>query len=286
MRSKNKELGIKNSLVVENLRAGIGGREILKGVNLIINPSEVHILMGPNGSGKSTLSNVLAGHPSYKVISGKVWLSGKDILKLPPDERAKLGLFLAFQYPIEISGVSFLNFLKTARTSVHGSVEFKEFSQSVQASADRLSLDRSFLARAINEGFSGGEKKKAEILQMSILDPKFAILDETDSGLDIDALKIVAQGINRLREGRLLESSLRAHSDSGSRGNPKPGILLITHYFRILKYVKADFIHVLVNGEIVAEGGAALATKLEEKGYKWLEEIKGKKFLSKGRRKK
>jgi len=252
MRIKNSELRIKPLLGIENLHAGIGGKEILKGVSLTINPGEVHALMGPNGSGKSTLSNVLAGHPSYKVISGKARLSGKDILKLDPDTRAKLGLFLAFQYPIEITGVSLFNFLKTAYTSVHGNVDFKEFSQSVKDSAAKLNLEESFLSRAINEGFSGGEKKKAEILQMAVLKPKVAILDETDSGLDIDALRVVADGINRIK------------------GNEAPGILLITHYFRILKYIEPDFVHVLVNGKIVAEGGSQLATKLEEEGYGWI----------------
>ena len=281
MRIKNSELRIKPLLGIENLHAGIGGKEILKGVSLTINPGEVHALMGPNGSGKSTLSNVLAGHPNYKVISGKALLSGKDILKIGPEARAKLGLFLAFQYPIEITGVSLFNFLKTAYTSVHGSVDFREFSQLVRDCADKLNLDKSFLSRAINEGFSGGEKKKAEILQMTVLKPKVVILDETDSGLDIDALKIVAQGINRLRVsltpsvGKLRESAagatrlpeLRKPTESP---HPKPGILLITHYFRILRYVKPDFVHVLVNGKIVAEGGSQLATKLEEEGYGWV----------------
>lgn len=242
---------MQNSLIIKNLHAGIGDKEILKGVSLTVNPGEVHALMGPNGSGKSTLSNVLAGHPSYKIISGEAQLSGKDILKLSPDARAKLGLFLAFQYPIEVTGVSLFNFLKTAYTSIHGSVDFKEFSQLVKDSADKLNLDKGLLSRAINEGFSGGEKKKAEILQMTVLKPKVVILDETDSGLDIDALRVVAEGINRVK------------------GSEAPGILLITHYFRILKYIKPDFVHVLVNGKIVAEGGSQMATKLEEEGYEW-----------------
>lgn len=252
MKTQNSKLRTQRLLEIKNLHAGIGGKEIIKGVSLTISPGEVHALMGPNGSGKSTLSNVLAGHPNYKIISGKAQLSGKDILKISPDARAKLGLFLAFQYPIEVTGVSLFNFLKTAYTSVHGSVDFKEFSQMVKDSADKLNLDKGLLSRAINEGFSGGEKKKAEILQMTVLKPKIVILDETDSGLDIDALKVVAEGINRIK------------------GSEAPGILLITHYFRILKYIKPDFVHVLVNGKIVAEGGSQMATKLEEEGYEWV----------------
>ena len=250
MNSKVQTSLAKDLLVIKNLQAGIDGKQILKGLDLALRPGQVHALMGPNGSGKSTLSNVLAGHPHYSVSAGSVLFDGKDLLKLSPDERARLGLFLAFQYPVEVPGVSLFNFLKTADTSLHGSSDFKEFSQSVKEAAARLKFDQSFLSRPINEGFSGGEKKKAEVLQLSVLRPRLAVLDETDSGLDIDSLKTVAEGINQFR------------ADSA--------VLVITHYFRILKYIKPDFVHVLIDGRIAASGGQELATRLEEHGYEWV----------------
>lgn len=271
MRIKNQESRIKGSLIVKDLRAGIGGKEILKGLNLTVRPGEVHALMGPNGSGKSTLSNVLAGHPHYAVRSGRVTFGGKNILRLPPDERAKLGLFLAFQYPLEITGVGFFNLLKTSYTAVHGQVDFKEFSEKVSQEAQKLHLDKSFLTRAVNEGFSGGEKKKAEILQMTILRPKLVILDETDSGLDIDALRVVAEAVNNFKTGKIPDPDPPAGGRrAGSGIFEAPGVLLITHYLRILKYIKPDFVHVLIDGKIAAEGGSELATKLEKHGYEWV----------------
>ena len=263
------------NLIIKNLHAGIEGKEILKGVSLNIREGEVHALMGPNGSGKSTFSNVLAGHPNYQVTGGRVILDRKNILKIRPDERAKLGIFLAFQYPVEVSGVSFFNFLKTAYASVKGKIDYQTFGQMVRAKAKDLKMDPSFLARSINEGFSGGEKKKAEILQLSVLEPKIAILDETDSGLDIDALKIVAEGVNRLRSPQLRESEPRPQDrlPEFSRSEP-PGIIVITHYFRILKYIKPDFVHVMLQGKIVKSGGPKLATQLEESGYEWIKNIK------------
>ncbi len=242
-------------LRIEDLHAGIAGKEILRGLSLTVRPGEIHALMGPNGSGKSTLANVLAGHPGYEVIKGQVIMGDKDVLKLSPDERAKLGLFLAFQYPTEVAGVSLSNFLRTAYTSLKGNVDFKTFASRLSAEARQLKIDASFLSRSINEGFSGGEKKKVEILQLAVLRPKLAILDETDSGLDIDALRIVARGVNRFREERL---------------PGVPGILVITHYLRILKYIKPDFVHILLAGKIVKSGGPKLADLLEEKGYDWL----------------
>lgn len=239
-------------LVIEDLHAEIDGKEILKGVNLVINPGEVHALMGPNGSGKSTLSNVLSGHPRYKATKGKAIFQGKNILELSPDARAKLGIFMAFQYPVEVTGVSLFNFLKTAYGSVKEKIDYTQFGKMVRGEAEKLKMDPAFLPRYLNEGFSGGEKKKAEILQMVVLSPKVVIMDETDSGLDIDALRIVSEGVNRARESF------------------NPGILLITHYFRILKYIRPDFVHVLIDGKIATEGGPELATKLEENGYEWV----------------
>ncbi len=243
-------------LEIKDLHAGIEGREILKGLNLTINKGEVHAIMGPNGSGKSTLSKVLAGHPTYEVLSGEVIYEGKNLLELEPDERAREGIFLAFQYPVEVPGVSNSQFLRLAynqKMKHHGLEELDplEFNDYLTEKAKVVEMDKSFFKRSVNEGFSGGEKKRNEILQMAVLDPKLAILDETDSGLDIDALRIVAEGVNKLRSS-------------------ENGIILVTHYQRLLNYIKPDFVHVLAGGRIVKEGGAELALELEEKGYDWV----------------
>ena len=238
-------------LKIEDLHVAVEGKEILKGLNLTINKGEVHALMGPNGSGKSTLAYVLIGHPKYQVTSGKVWYKGEDILALKPNERAKKGLFLAFQYPTPIPGVTVMNFLRAALKSVQGKeIPAKDFLKLLKEKMQLLEISDQFSNRYINDGFSGGEKKRHEILQMAILGPEMAILDETDSGLDIDALKTVAKGVNRLI-------------------GPNLGILLITHYQRMLNYIKPDFVHVLVDGKIVQSGGDKLALKLEELGYDW-----------------
>lgn len=242
-------------LEIRNLHAGILDKEILRGVNLTVKAGETHAIMGPNGSGKSSLAYTLLGHPSYLVTSGKLLLQGKNILNLSPDERAKSGLFLAFQYPVEIAGVSLWNLLRTAYTAVHGPVSFAELKTKVNEWAAKLKIDPSFLSRSINEGFSGGEKKKAEILQLAVLQPSVAVLDETDSGLDIDALKDVAEGINLLLKNR-----------------PDLSVILITHYFRILKYIRPDKVHVFSEGTIIRSGGLELATELEEKGYGWIDD--------------
>ena len=245
---------------IKNLTAQVDKREVLKGLNLTIYPGEVHAIMGPNGSGKSTLSKILAGHPSYEVTGGSVEfeinLEMKNLLELKPDERAKEGVFLAFQYPVEVPGVSNFNFLMTAYNSViehQGSAPLSEseFRRFLNKQRDVVSMKESFLDRPVNVGFSGGEKKRNEILQMAVLSPKLAILDETDSGLDIDALRIVADGVNRLR-------------------SPYKSILLITHYQRLLDYIRPDFVHVLANGKIVETGDASLALTLEKRGYDWL----------------
>ena len=243
-------------LEVKDLHAGIDGKEILKGLNLEVNAGEVHAIMGPNGSGKSTLSKVLAGHPSYEVISGSVLYEGKDLLELEPDERAREGVFMAFQYPVEVPGVSNSQFLRLAynqKMKHHGREELDplEFNDHLKEKAKVVEMDPSFFKRSVNEGFSGGEKKRNEILQMAVLEPRLAILDETDSGLDIDALRIVAEGVNKLR------------SDDNA-------IILVTHYQRLLNYIEPDFVHVLAGGKIVKEGGKELAHELEEKGYDWV----------------
>lgn len=236
-------------LEIKNLHVSVDGKEILKGVNLSIKENEVHAIMGPNGSGKSTLSFALMGHPKYKITEGNITLDGRELTELSPDERARLGLFLGFQYPTEISGVSLFNFLKTAYNSVKSEkVSSMEFREILKGNMKTLGVEEAFVNRYLNEGFSGGEKKRGEILQMSILKPKIAVLDETDSGLDVDSLKIVASGINKLR-------------------NPENGILLITHYQRILRYIKPDFVHVMIDGRIAKSGGHDLAEELEEKGY-------------------
>lgn len=227
-----------------------GPKEILRGVDLAIDSGQTHAFMGPNGSGKSTLAYALAGHPKYTVTSGTVSLDGDDMLALTPDERAQAGLFLAMQYPVEVPGVSVSNFLRTAKTSIDGeSPKLRTWVKDVKSAMERLSIDDSFAERDLNTGFSGGEKKRHEILQLELLNPKFAILDETDSGLDIDALRIVSDGVNRF-------------TSTGDRG-----VLLITHYTRILRYIKPDYVHVFVGGRVAEEGGPDLADKLEEHGY-------------------
>jgi Fe-S cluster assembly ATP-binding protein len=225
-------------------------REILRGVNLTVRDGEIHAIMGPNGSGKSTLAYAVAGHPKYTVTAGRVTLDGEDVLAMSVDARARAGLFLAMQYPVEVPGVSVSNFLRTAVTAVRGEApKLRDFMKEVRGAMGELSIDAKFAERSLNEGFSGGEKKRHEILQMQMLNPKIAILDETDSGLDVDALKIVSEGINRFG------------------GQPGHGVLLITHYTRILRYVKPDFVHVFVGGRIVEEGGPELADVLENEGY-------------------
>ncbi len=238
-----------NDLHVE-VETESGPKEILKGVNLTVRSGEVHAIMGPNGSGKSTLAYSIAGHPKYTITSGSVTLDGVELTHLKVDERARAGLFLAMQYPIEVPGVSVANFLRTAKTALSGEApKVRTWVKEVNAALERIGLDGTFAARSLNEGFSGGEKKRNEIAQLELLNPKFAILDETDSGLDIDALRIVSEGINRYT----------AQSDRG--------LLLITHYTRILNYIKPDFVHVFVDGRIAEEGGAELADRLELEGY-------------------
>ena len=244
------------SLKITNLHAGLPDREILKGLNLEVKPGEVHAIMGPNGSGKSTLSKVMAGHDDYAVTSGEVMLDDINLLELSVDARARAGLFLAFQYPHEIPGVSNANFLraaKKARLPEGEEIDAIKFYKEMYSRMDALEMDRSFTSRSVNEGFSGGEKKRNEILQLMMLEPKYAVLDETDSGLDIDALKIVARGVNAMR-------------------SPDRGFLLITHYQRLLDYIQPDFVHVLMDGKIVHSGGRELALELEAKGYDWLKE--------------
>ncbi|MGI8690517.1 MAG: Fe-S cluster assembly ATPase SufC [Thermomicrobiales bacterium] len=241
-----------NALVIEDLRVSVADRQIVRGLNLTIRPGEVHAIMGPNGSGKSTLANALMGNPAYTVDGGHAWLKGQNILELETDERARLGLFLAFQYPTEIPGVRVEDFLRLAYNSTHGTdLTPIEFRMQLWDTLGDLQMDASFAKRYVNEGFSGGEKKRNEIVQMAILQPTIAVLDETDSGLDIDALRIVADGVNKLLE----------------REGDKMGVLVITHYQRLLNYIKPDFVHVLARGRIIKEGGPELALELEEKGY-------------------
>jgi len=249
-----------SEIEIRNLHAGIEGKEILNGVNLTVRQGEVHALMGPNGTGKSTLAYVLMGHPNYEVSDGEVIFAGQNILELDPDEHARMGLFLAFQYPIAIPGVSVANFLRTAVNARRKAenpddkgVPIPEFRDMLKERMDLLKMDHSFAGRYLNEGFSGGEKKRAEILQMAALQPEIAILDETDSGLDIDALRIVSDGVNALRGADL-------------------GVLVITHYQRILNYIKPDYVHIMIGGKIVESGGPELALRLEEQGYDWLRE--------------
>jgi len=249
-------------LVIKNLHVQIDGKEILKGIDLTINKGEIHAVMGPNGSGKSTLANTLAGNPKYVVTDGEILFKGEDIRQWKADERARKGIFLAFQYPMAIPGVTVANFLRTAlnarrrETGTNGNskaISIPEFRKLMLQKMELLKLDQTFALRYLNDGFSGGEKKRVEILQMAVLNPELAVLDETDSGLDIDALRIVSEGVNAL-------------------AGPNVGVLLITHYQRILNYIKPNFVHVMVSGKLAMSGGAELALQLEEKGYDWLKE--------------
>src|SRR5438876_69452 len=245
-------------LEIKNLHASVEQQEILRGINLKVNAGEVHAIMGPNGSGKSTLAHVMAGRDGYQITRGEVLYEGKDLLAMPPEERAREGVFLAFQYPVEIAGVSNMYFLRAALNTIrkHRGLEeldAMDFLKTVREKMKILDMDETLMNRPVNEGFSGGEKKRNEIFQMAVLEPKLAILDETDSGLDIDALRTVADGINRLR-------------------SPERAIILVTHYQRLLSYVVPDFVHVLADGRIVKSGGKELAHELEQKGYAWLEE--------------
>ena len=247
-------------LEIKNLHANIEGKEILKGIDLKVNAGEVHAIMGPNGGGKSTLAQVLAGRKEYDVTKGEVTFNGKNLLDLTPEDRAREGIFLAFQYPVEIPGVSNVNLLKTAINEIRKyrgeeSLDAMEFMTHLKKKMKLVEMDQSLLSRAVNDGFSGGEKKRNEILQMAVLEPRLAILDETDSGLDIDALRIVANGVNKLK-------------------SPERAAIVVTHYQRLLNYIVPDFVHVLYNGRIVKSGGKELAFELEEKGYDWLKEQK------------
>lgn len=250
-------------LLIENLHVKVGGKEILKGFNLEVSQGEVHALMGPNGTGKSTLAYAIMGHPRYEITSGRISIDDTNLLNLSPDERAHLGLFLAFQYPVSIPGVTLANFLRVAlnarnkaRDPEDKGISILKFRKLLRAKMDMLKMDHAFAGRYLNEGFSGGEKKRAEILQMAVLEPRFAILDETDSGLDIDALRIVSEGVNTL-------------------GGSDLGVLVITHYQRMLNYIKPDFVHIMYDGRIVESGQAELALKLEESGYDWVREKYG-----------
>ena len=249
-------MNMQSTLEVKDLHVSVENKPILKGLTLTVNKGENHAIMGPNGSGKSTLANTLMGHPKYVVDKGEILIDGEDIITLSPDKRAKKGLFLAFQYPHEVSGVSVFNFLRSSFNSVSKTPDAKPlsiigFRKYLREKMEVLGIEESFVKRYLNEGFSGGEKKKSEILQMAVLQPKIAVLDETDSGLDIDALKIVSDAVNKM-------------------SGPDLGILLITHYQRILKYVKPEFVHVLMDGRIVKSGSMSLAEELENKGYDWI----------------
>jgi Fe-S cluster assembly ATP-binding protein len=253
-------------LEIKNLQARVEGREILQGIDLTVGAGEVHAIMGPNGSGKSTLAGVLSGRETYEVTGGEVLFEGRDLLELEAEERAQEGVFLAFQYPVEIPGVSTVNFLKAAINAQRkhrgeDELDAMDFLGLVREKLKLVEMDESFLRRSVNEGFSGGEKKRNEIFQMAVLDPRLAILDETDSGLDIDALRIVSEGVNRLRDG-------------------KRAMLLITHYQRLLNYIVPDYVHVLMNGRIVKSGGKELAHKLEAEGYDWIREEVGEQAVT------
>lgn len=244
-------------LEIRDLRVKAEDKEILRGLNLTVNPGEVHAVMGPNGSGKSTLARVLAGHPGYEVTGGSITYNGQDLLELDPEVRACEGVFMAFQYPVEIAGINNTYFLKTALNAVRKhqgkpDLDAVEFMQLIREKAKLLEMDQAMLSRAVNEGFSGGEKKRNEIFQMAMLEPRLAVLDETDSGLDIDALKIVSNGVNALR-------------------SPERAMIVVTHYQRLLNYIVPDYVHVLTGGRIVRSGGRELALELEEKGYGWIE---------------
>ena len=245
-------------LEIKNLHASVEDREILRGLDLTVNPGEVHAIMGPNGSGKSTLANVIAGRDAYEVTQGSIKLNGKDLLEMDPEERAAEGVFMAFQYPVEIPGVSNTYFLRAAKNAIHKhrgeqEIDAMSFMKFIREKAEQLELDPAMLTRSVNEGFSGGEKQRNEIFQMAVLEPRLAVLDETDSGLDIDALKVVAKGVNALR-------------------GPDRGIVVVTHYQRLLNYIVPDFVHILMDGRIVRSGDKSLALELEEKGYAWIEE--------------
>lgn len=243
----------KSLLAFKDIHVAVEGKEVVKGVSLTILPGEIHAIMGKNGSGKSSLSNALAGHPAYQITSGTVTLGEQNLADMPPDERSRAGLFLAFQYPVAIPGVTVANFLRTALQAHRGKdADMTDFRKLLKTEMKALDVDEVFATRYLNDGFSGGEKKRIEILQMSILRPKMAILDETDSGLDIDALKTVAEGINRFH-------------------NDQTGILLVTHYQRLLNYIKPDYVHVMMDGQLVKSGGPELALKLEDLGYEWVE---------------
>ena len=244
-------------LTIENLHANIGDLEILKGINLQIDAGEIHAIMGPNGSGKSTLSKVLAGHPSYRITKGRVLFKGQDLTTFSPEQRGHMGLFMSFQYPVEIPGVTNINFLKAAVNAVRKaqgkqSLDAIDFLSFIREKCARVQMDESFLYRSINEGFSGGEKKRNEMVQLLALEPSLAILDETDSGLDIDALKIIAEGVNCMRK-------------------PEHSMIVVTHYQRLLNYIQPDVVHVLANGKILKTGDKSLALELEKKGYAWIE---------------
>jgi len=249
-----------SELVIKNLHVSIEDKEILKGVDLTIKQGEIHAIMGPNGTGKSTLAYTLMGHPSYTVTEGEIWFKGKNIIEQAADERSRSGIFLAFQYPVSISGVTVANFLRTAinarrraENAEDKGIPIPEFRKMLKAKMELLKMDSAFAGRYLNEGFSGGEKKRAEILQMATLKPEIAVLDETDSGLDIDALRIVAEGVNAL-------------------SGPELGVLVITHYQRLLNYIKPNFVHIMLDGRIVESGGPDLALHLEEQGYDWVRE--------------
>ena len=249
-----------SALEIKDLRVSVEGKEILKGLNLTINQGEVHAIMGPNGTGKSTLAYTLMGHPNYEVTGGEIWFKGKNLLELEPDERSREGVFLAFQYPVAIPGVTVANFLRTAINARRRAanpedkgISIPDFRTMLKEKMALLKMDPAFAGRYLNEGFSGGEKKRAEVLQMAALKPEIAILDETDSGLDIDALRIVSEGVNALH-------------------GPEMGVLVITHYQRLLNYIKPQFVHIMMNGVIVESGGPELALHLEEHGYDWVRE--------------
>ena len=256
-----------SALEIRNIHADVEGKEILKGVNLVVKTCEIHALMGPNGTGKSTLANVLMGHPSYKVTDGEILFNGENILGLAPDERSRLGLFLAFQYPVAIPGLTLANFLRSAinahrkaKDPEDRGIPIPQFRTLLKQKMDLLEMPHEFAGRYLNDGFSGGEKKRAEILQLATLEPHIAILDETDSGLDIDALRIVSEGVNTV-------------------SGPDLGVLVITHYQRILNYIKPQFVHIMLDGQIVESGGPKLAERLEQHGYQWIRERNNGKDL-------